>query len=183
MTRHEADGRRRGKGRRAPAGAQRPALTRGLEHPVCRLGRRPSSDAGYLDAMASAIFRMGFSRAVVEKKWPGVREAFSGFAVDAVSEFGPPEVRRLMSDPAMIRNLGKIEAVIGNARTMRAMRREFAPFGRTIDRLMRERGEAELIEELGQRFARLGPKTALVFLRMTGHEMPETMAQFTTHQL
>lgn len=91
-------------------------------------------------SMASALFRMGFSRAVVEKKWPGIRAAFSGFP------------------------------------------RDFSPFGRYIDRLMRERGETGLIEDLGKRFVRLSPKPALVFLRMTGHEMPETMAKFAAHQ-
>lgn len=182
MMRHGTVGRRRGECGRASAGTQGLTRTRELQHPACRLGRPPSNDAGYLDAMASALFRMGFSRAVVEKKWPGIRAAFSGFSVDVVSGFGPAEVRRLMSDPAMIRNQEKIEAVIDNARNMRAMRREFTPFGRYIDRLMKERGETGLIEDLGKRFVRLGPKTALVFLRMTGHEMPETMAEFVAHQ-
>jgi DNA-3-methyladenine glycosylase I len=125
--------------------------------------------------MASAIFRIGFSRVVVEAKWPNFKEAFLEFSVDAVARFGPPEISRLMADRRIIRNQEKLEAVIHNARVLQGMRLE-GSFQAFVSTTLRARGEAGLIEELGRRFHRLGPLTSLVFLRMSGHEMPETMA-------
>lgn len=139
----------------------------------CQIGRAARTDARYLENMASAIFRIGFSRTVVEAKWPQFLEAFESFAVDAVARFGPRDVSRLMADRGIIRNQEKIEAVIENARVLRGMR---SPFRIFVAEILQKRGEAGLIEELGRRFQRLGPMTSLVFLRMSGHEMPETMA-------
>lgn len=161
---------------------KKPAKSRPSADFVCRLGRRPHGDDGYFDAMSSAIFRMGFSRDVVEKKWPGIRLAFSGFQPATIAEFGPADVQRLMSDPAVIRNQDKIEAVIDNARALCGLSRASGSFGKFIRRMLEEKGETGLIEELGSRFKRLGPKTALVFLRMTGNEMAETMTGFATKQ-
>lgn len=141
----------------------------------CRLGPTARNDARYLENMASAIFRIGFSREVVAAKWPSIVAAFHGFSVNAVARFGPPEVARLMADRDVIRNQDKIEAVIENARELRGMRRR-GSLRAFIVATLKERGETWLIEELGRRFRRLGPMTSLVFLRMSGHEMPGTMA-------
>jgi 3-methyladenine DNA glycosylase Tag len=141
----------------------------------CLLGGRPSSDDGYLESMASAIFRMGFSREIVEKKWPRFREAFAGFSVEKVSGFGAADVKRLLADRGIVRNQEKIEAVIDNAGVLRAVGKEFGSFGRYAARTLKAGGEEALLADLGKRFVRLGSKTSLVFLRMSGHEMPETM--------
>lgn len=147
---------------------------------LCRVGRRPNSDAGYLEAMASAIFRMGFSRVVVESKWPAFHKAFDGFSVDRVSNYSAGDLRRLMADAGIIRNRGKIWSVVENARVLREIRIEDKGFERYLGRQLNQLGEAGLIKELGFRFSRLGPKTALVFLRMTGYEMAETMNTLAT---
>jgi hypothetical protein len=41
---------------------------------------KPENDAGYLDIASRIIFMGGLNRQVVDNKWPGFLEAFSGFA-------------------------------------------------------------------------------------------------------
>lgn len=143
---------------------------------ACRLGSKVDSDDAYLENMASAIFRIGFSRQVVESKWPEFRRAFRGFSVPVIARFGPADVARLMEDRGIVRNQEKIQAVIDNARVMDGMRRSGA-FRAFVLAILKTQGEEALVEELGRRFRRLGPMTSLVFLRMCGHEMPAMMSQ------
>lgn len=81
-------------------------------------GRKPDSLAGYLEAMSFAIFTAGINWKVVDSKWDGIREAFSGFEVEAVAGFTPDDVERLAQDRRVIRNRRKLEAIVDNAAKM-----------------------------------------------------------------
>ena len=143
----------------------------------CELGPSCRSDAEYLEAMASALFRVGFSRQVVARKWPELREAFAEFDLDRLAELTQEEVEGLLGDPRVIRNRAKIEAVVENARTMRDLSAQAGSFRRYVETSLAEAGERETLRDVGQRFRRLGPKTSLIFLRLAGHSMPESTAQ------
>jgi 3-methyladenine DNA glycosylase Tag len=124
--------------------------------------------------MSKVIFRVGFNRAVVDQKWPAIREAFNGFSIDAVASYSAGDLARLLEDPRVIRNGRKIEAVVRNARTFQDIRAEFGSFRRMLNS-MTPAGEASLCKSLSERFAYLGGSSALFFLRAVGVEMPETM--------
>lgn len=65
--------------------------------------------------LALNIFRAGLDWRMVRGKWPGIRRAFDGFDVQKVARYDASDVDRLMSDPNVIRNRRKIEAVVYNA--------------------------------------------------------------------
>lgn len=66
----------------------------------------------------------GLSWSLILRRRPGYQAAFAGFDAVKVGRFGVREVRRLLADPGIVRNQRKIEAAIGLARIVVAMRDE-----------------------------------------------------------
>ena len=67
-------------------------------------------------------FQSGLSWIVILRKRPAFREAFAGFEPEAVAAFGEDDVARLLADAGIVRNRQKIEAAIGNAQAVAALR-------------------------------------------------------------
>ena len=82
-----------------------------------RAGEFPQSDQEYFALLARAVFSAGLGPKVVESRWQQMGEAFHGFDAAQVSLMSEEDVARLLSDPGVIRNRRKIEAVIKNAGT------------------------------------------------------------------
>jgi DNA-3-methyladenine glycosylase I len=78
-------------------------------------------DRALFEKMSLEGFQAGLSWITILRKRPRFREAFAGFEPELVAEFGPADIDRLMADAGIVRNRAKIEAVIGNARLVRAM--------------------------------------------------------------
>ena len=78
----------------------------------------PRSLGDYLDVLTKAVFQSGISWKVVEAKWPGTREALSGFDPEHVADLTPDQIDQLAQDTRLIRNRRKIEATSQNAATM-----------------------------------------------------------------
>jgi len=93
---------------------------------------KPRSLADYLEVMSKAVFQTGMSWQVVDKKWPGIREAFQGFDPKVVASLPPWDVDSLMNDTRVIRNRRKIEATIENAQTIFALDAEHQGFAITF---------------------------------------------------
>jgi DNA-3-methyladenine glycosylase I len=74
----------------------------------------------------------GLSWSTVLRKRENFRAAFRGFEPGKVAEFGPADVRVLLSDPGIIRNRQKVEAAIANAKSFLAVQKEFGSFDRYI---------------------------------------------------
>ncbi len=68
------------------------------------------------------INQAGLSWDLMLKKREGFRAAYRRFDVDRVAAYGEEDRERLLKDPRIIRNKLKVNAVIENARTIRAMR-------------------------------------------------------------
>lgn len=62
-------------------------------------------------------FQAGLSWITILRKRPAFRERFHGFDLDAVAAMTEADVGSLLDDARIIRHRGKINAVIGNART------------------------------------------------------------------
>lgn len=60
-------------------------------------------------------FQSGLSWRTILVKRENFRAAFAGFDFNALAEFGPADVERLLQDPGIVRHRGKIEAVLNNA--------------------------------------------------------------------
>ncbi|MCL6598301.1 MAG: DNA-3-methyladenine glycosylase I [Alicyclobacillus macrosporangiidus] len=79
-------------------------------------GRPPQSDAGWFEFVVLETFQAGLSWRTVLHKREAFRRAFASFEPGAVARFTDDDVRRLLSDPGIIRNRKKIEAAVENAR-------------------------------------------------------------------
>lgn len=85
----------------------------------------PTSLAGYLETMSRAIFSAGMGSRVIDAKWPGTVEAFEGFDPEKVASYTPADVDRLLTDTRIVRNRGKVEAIVHNAGELIRVDREF----------------------------------------------------------
>lgn len=81
-------------------------------------------ESGMFERMSLEGFQAGLSWLTILKKRERFREVFAGFDAEAVAGFGEAEVATLLTDPGIIRHRGKIEACIGNAEAVLAMREE-----------------------------------------------------------
>ena len=119
----------------------------------------------------------GLNWRTLEKKWPGIQTAFASFNIDAVAEFQEPEIEALMRNPAVIRNLAKIRAVVANAQTMQQIAREHGSFEHYLSELKQSGGEDAMRDTLRKRFAFLGKGTTGIFLYAVGEEMPKAIKE------
>ncbi|MCL5733981.1 MAG: DNA-3-methyladenine glycosylase I [Actinobacteria bacterium] len=80
-----------------------------------RAGEYPRSDHEYFGLLARAVFSAGLGPKVVESRWTDMEASFHAFQPQEVDKMEESDVSRLLSDPRVIRNRRKIEAVIKNA--------------------------------------------------------------------
>ena len=132
---------------------------------------KPKGDSGYFQQLTRAVFQSGFSWAVIRDKWPNFVQAFDGFSVDAVADYGDGDLERLLSDPGIVRNGRKIVATIENARTIQHLAQTHGSFHnylRSLDNLT----YAEKRKELTKQFRNLGPTGVFVFLWCVDEPVP-----------
>ena len=68
-----------------------------------------ATDEEYFENMSRVIFQAGLNWQVIDNKWPSIKKAFSNFKIGKVACFTDADVERLMKDPEIIRNKGKIQ--------------------------------------------------------------------------
>jgi DNA-3-methyladenine glycosylase I len=81
-------------------------------------GIRTYEESAMFEALTLGVFEVGLSWSVVFGKREGFRHAFRDFDATKVAEMTDRDVDRLLQDTSIIRNRGKIQATIGNARAM-----------------------------------------------------------------
>ena len=136
--------------------------------------RRPSGDSAYFENMVRVIFQAGLNWSVVEKKWPATVRAFDKFSTEKVSGFTDSDVVRLMKDEGIVRNRGKILAIIQNAKEFERIRKEYGSFQAYLDRLDKSHNYSLVVKELSTRFKWLGPSSASLFLYTVGEKIKHT---------
>jgi 3-methyladenine DNA glycosylase Tag len=125
--------------------------------------------ADYLNVMTRAVFQTGLSWKVIEAKWPGFLEAFSGFDPPRVASLTQPDIERLAEDTRIVRNRAKIEATIDNANALLALDAGAGGFKGWL----RSRGDFETtVKELRAHFRYLGETGAYYFLYVVGEPVP-----------
>lgn len=140
-------------------------------------------ERGLFERIALEGFQAGLSWATVLRKRPAFRAAFADFDPDAVAAFDEGDVERLMADAGIIRNRQKIEATIGNARAVVALREDgglvdlvwsFQPDRSPAPRTMAEVAATSpesvaLSKELRRRgFRFVGPTTMYALMQAVG---------------
>ena len=128
----------------------------------------PHELSDYLAAMSRAALEPGLNWEVVEKKWPGIVEAFDGFDVMRVADYGPEDVERLMADPRIIRNRRKVEAIIHNAAEMLTLEKD----GDFVEYLRSKPSYEALVADMKKRFKFLGDSGIYHFLYVVREPVP-----------
>jgi DNA-3-methyladenine glycosylase I len=83
-------------------------------------GMRTHDESAMFEALTLGVFEVGLSWSVVFGKLDAFRRAFRRFDIAKVAAMTDRDVDRLLQDPSIIRNRGKIQATVDNARAMRA---------------------------------------------------------------
>ena len=81
-------------------------------------GIRTYDESTMFEALTLGVFEVGLSWSIVFGKRDAFRMAFQGFDVAEVAAMTERDVDRLMEDASIIRNRGKIQATVHNARAM-----------------------------------------------------------------
>ncbi|HEX7993761.1 MAG TPA: DNA-3-methyladenine glycosylase I, partial [Streptosporangiaceae bacterium] len=81
-------------------------------------GTRNYDPSAMFEALTLGVFEVGLSWSIVFGKRDALREAFRGFDVAQVAAMTEPDVDQLVHDASIIRNRGKIQATVSNARAM-----------------------------------------------------------------
>jgi DNA-3-methyladenine glycosylase I len=81
-------------------------------------GTRTHDESAMFEALTLGVFQVGLSWAIVFAKRDAFRKAFRRFDVATVAAMTARDVDRLVQDASIIRNRGKIQATVDNARAM-----------------------------------------------------------------
>ncbi|MCH2503478.1 MAG: DNA-3-methyladenine glycosylase I [Dehalococcoidia bacterium] len=132
----------------------------------------PDGDDGYFEQLTKAVFRAGFSWAVIREKWEGFLKSFENFDLGRVAAYGPDDLERLFEDSRIVRNRRKIIATVENARTMLDFiddHGSFHAYLRSLDHL----DYHTRVKVLTRPFVGLGRTSAFVFLHCVNEETPD----------
>ncbi len=86
------------------------------------------------ERLALESFQAGLSWSTILHKRPAFRAAFHDFEPRVVADFDGTDVARLLADPGIVRNRAKIEATVGNARALLALRASEGSFAAYLGR-------------------------------------------------
>jgi DNA-3-methyladenine glycosylase I len=85
-------------------------------------------DRSHFEFLILEAAQAGLSWLTVLKRREGYRRAFANFDFETVAAFGSDRIDTLLCDSGIIRNRGKIEAAVANARALVAHRAESGSF-------------------------------------------------------
>lgn len=127
------------------------------------------SDHRYLAAVTKCVFRAGFVWRIIENKWPGFEEAFSGFIPLYWAQVPPERLDSLAQDERIVRNMQKIATVPRNAFMIIEAAEEHGSFGKFLAQWPAN-DQVGLLLWLKKNGSRLGGASAQYFLRMVGYD-------------
>ncbi|MCB9343302.1 MAG: DNA-3-methyladenine glycosylase I [Saprospiraceae bacterium] len=91
------------------------------------------SDDELFGRLILEINQAGLSWSTILNKQDNFRTAFSDFSIQQIAQYGQDDIDRLLSDPGIIRNRLKIDAVIHNAGRVIELQHEFGSFKHWLD--------------------------------------------------
>jgi DNA-3-methyladenine glycosylase I len=162
----------------------------------------PSHDDRHLfELLTLEGAQAGLSWSTILRKREGYRAAFAGFDPSAVAGFTERDVERLLGDPGIVRNRGKVESAITNARRVLEVQDERGSLdaylwdfvdGVPIRNRWRTLGELpaetplsrDLSKDLKRRgFRFVGPTTVYAFMQAVGMVSDHTVDCFRFAEL
>jgi len=132
---------------------------------------RPPSDECYFENMCRVIFQAGLNWQVIDSKWPTTKKAFANFNIKKVACFTDSDVQRLLKDQGIIRNKGKIHAIIQNAQNFVVIKNRYGSFQKYLDSLDKSNNYENATKDLVNKFKWLGSPSASLFLYTVGEKI------------
>ncbi len=86
------------------------------------------NDQLLFEHLALDSFQAGLSWLTILKKRDNFRKAFDNFNIDAIAAYDNSKITELLSNPGIIRNRQKIEAIVNNARCVQKIQYQFKSF-------------------------------------------------------
>jgi DNA-3-methyladenine glycosylase I len=144
-------------------------------------GNRTRDEPAMFEALTLGVFQVGLSWAIVFAKRDAFRDAFHRFDVAKVAAMTARDVDRLVQDASIIRNRGKIQATLDNARAMLSASPTLVELARSYERARKRapRSLADLptstphaeafakqLKSQGYRF--VGPTSVYAFMQNVG---------------
>ena len=96
-------------------------------------GTRTYDESAMFEALTLGVFEVGLSWSIVFGKRDAFRAAFRGFDVAKVAAMTGQDVDRLVQDASIIRNRGKIQATVDNARAMQSTSPSLATLAKSFE--------------------------------------------------
>jgi DNA-3-methyladenine glycosylase I len=96
-------------------------------------GTRTSDEPAMFEALTLGVFEVGLSWSIVFGKRDAFRTAFRDFDVAKVAAMAGRDVDRLTQDASIIRNRGKIQATVDNARAIMSASPNLAALAKSYD--------------------------------------------------
>ena len=84
-------------------------------------GRPLHDERGLFELLCLEGLQAGLSCKIVLNKREFLRKAFDNFEVEKISQYTSDDVEKLLTDPKIIRNKRKIEAIINNAKIVNTL--------------------------------------------------------------
>lgn len=84
-------------------------------------GRPLHDERGLFELLCLEGLQAGLSWKIVLNKREFLRKAFDNFEVEKISQYTSDDVEKLLTDPKIIRNKRKIEAIINNAKIVNTL--------------------------------------------------------------
>jgi DNA-3-methyladenine glycosylase I len=144
-------------------------------------GNRTHDESAMFEALTLGVFEVGLSWSIVFGKRDAFRKAFAGFDIARVAAMTARDVDRLVEDASIIRNRGKIQATVDNARAMLSASPSLVALARCYE-ITRKRaprsaadlptstpqaeGFAKQLKSQGYRF--VGPTSVYAFMQNVG---------------
>jgi DNA-3-methyladenine glycosylase I len=144
-------------------------------------GTRTYDQSAMFEALTLGVFEVGLSWSIVFGKRSGFRKVFREFDVVKVARMTQQDVDRLVQDASIIRNRGKIQATVENARAMLSaspslmelvksyeINRKWAP--RSVTDLPKSTPQAEAFAKQlkSQGYHFVGPTSVYAFMQNVG---------------
>lgn len=149
-------------------------------------GRPVHDDVVFFEFLTLEGAQAGLSWDTILAKRERYREVFHGFDPEKVAKMTPTRIEKLMQDPGIIRNRGKIESTISNAKAYLAIQKEFGSFDAYVWKFVGGKpivnrfktadevpGETEVSQALSKDlkkrgFRFVGPTIMYAFMQATG---------------
>ena len=131
-------------------------------------GRRMDDDNTLFEVMSLQVFQAGLTWKMILDKRDGFRAAFAHWDIDSVAAMGPGDVEGLRSNPGIVRNRLKIQAVIENARTVKKLQAKHGSFCTWFYDRLPGTAYPNLQKELRGTFKFMGPEISRMWLMASG---------------